>query len=214
MNISLDLGTIPALTDGTNRATSSPERETSMLLTKEIKNTIRKADSVCFDFYEIPGLERYERDKKEVTIRCAIRPNGHQGPETRIEFEKCSGRIGNGSRDKVQPRSDGEVYDYSRDADNTYEPKRGTWVMLCARQQDHLQSIFRLIPTGSELHIEVRLDYGSNAYCVRNRLHVDQLVIRATPIDRRGKRLNQLEFLLDSSVGEHNTARFGNGRWE
>lgn len=180
-----------------------------MLLTKEIKDAIKNADAVCFDFEPIAGLESYERDRRAVTVRIR-----NSKPDRTTKFEGFAGRVatGNGNKTRTVGATEGwtsyEVY--SDEEDNWYRPESGAWVFISAAFQEHLQSVFRSIPVGSELTFSVLLDNRTSPNLVAKKMHGDALIVKAQPAARKGgKQPRAMTFDLETQVGEHNTARFG-----
>jgi hypothetical protein len=155
-----------------------------MQLTRKLKNQIKKAESLRFQFY--PDLT--------CTVVCFIllRETHHYG---------FKGVVCAGYQDAIH--HDNENW-YSAKSDNSYRPERGWWVVGNSKFNRHLQSVFQTIPAGSEVRFWVELDRNTNTACVRHKLHGDALVIEATT--KKGKKI-KLE--IDSTIGGHNADRFG-----
>lgn len=120
---------------------------------------------------------------------------------------KLPGIIRNGHDDvvrMVKPSDDGSEYPVY---DGVYRPLQGFF--QCS-YSDTLSSALESLPDDAAVSIEVYLDAGTNELCVERRLHVDHIYLHAKWY--RGKKEHKRTFLLQSSTGLHNSARFGSAR--
>jgi hypothetical protein len=98
----------------------------------------------------------------------------------------------------------------------TYRPTGGFWYLYSA---DMVRDLLQLLPSDAEVSFQVYLDAGTNEYLVQagcampyeryEGLHADHLYLHATKVVR-GKR-KEWHFLVDTTCGAHNSARFGYG---
>jgi len=184
-----------------------------MTLTAEIKNLIKGANSVCFDFEQIPNPQSFETDKCNVTIRISTGKRG--AVESDHRFPGFVGWIGTGFKDETitHPRH-GEFpphTEYLQEPHNYYKPTRGVVSFITASYDEHLQAVFRAIPVNSELTFRYRLDYGTNQYHTLAKLHGDIFYMTAQPPTPKHarKQPHAMTFKLEETVGPHNTSRFG-----
>lgn len=90
----------------------------------------------------------------------------------------------------------------------TYRPETGFWSLMGASQR--LLDVLELLPANAEIAFNVALDHMTNPLCVEAGLHGDALFLVASHTTR-GKRHNY-RILVDTAIGQHNSARFGNPR--
>ncbi len=185
-----------------------------MLLTNEIKRAIQKARSICLDFQPATDIQgSWERDRKEVTIELTMGTSAAKD-QTRVTFEGFRGWIPSGHKDQMETVNSGfgVPYEQASKADsNVFSPDSGRWLDIHSDQNDHLQSIFRVIPTGSQLTFRMALDWHSNPLLIKRGVHVDVLIIEARPPQRKnGREARPLKFNLAIEATEHTKNRFGN----
>jgi hypothetical protein len=99
----------------------------------------------------------------------------------------------------------------------TYRPLCGFWSLSYC---DTLINTLELLPRDAEIGLLVYLDAGTNGYLINAKvegdglredgLHCDKLYLVAT-WTQRGKRVRK-DFLIDETIGAHNSARFGRPR--
>jgi hypothetical protein len=99
-----------------------------------------------------------------------------------------------------------------------YRPQSGYWFL--SYSQAALLDVLELLPREAELSFHVYLDAGTNellvrADCAMNHeqfagLHCDHLYLEATNKVRGREKTRR--YLMDTTVGAHNTARFGDVR--
>lgn len=207
-------------------ATASATALEPVTWTKEMRALVKKADTVVVRFDPILGLAPYERDKRVVTLhlnfkgRDVVKHEGINREETnkRVMLGRFSGRIANGYNDEIRevksPHGIVEYVDYAHSPTNVYEPKKGSVIFTYAQTDHSLQTAFRSIPAGSSLHFDMLLDHGSSPAVAKHGIHVDILRLTVTTpgyVKSHIKKPPPLVFDLETSVGPHNTARFG---WE
>lgn len=113
----------------------------------------------------------------------------------------------NGHDDKTQEMESAIDGDKYMKYVGVYRPLRGFFSL---NGYNDLVGCLEAIPDDAEVKVEVYLDAGTNEICVRAGLHCDHVYLKAKWT--RGKRLIERCFLLKSSTGLHNSARFGGGR--
>jgi hypothetical protein len=125
---------------------------------------------------------------------------------------------GNTSARTLRKSSDGVFGDYMNYTE-TFRPERGFWSLgLCGR--DRLIDVLELLPRDAEVSFRVELDANTNEYhvratCAMNRetvegLHGDRLVLHVESTVRGKRKVRS--YIIDTSTGAHNTARFGVSR--
>lgn len=157
-----------------------------------------------------PLAPNWQRDRAVWTLTVSREPYGQ---DRRVESKatiEIPGWIGNGHKGAtvVVPSSDGVFpprTEYANDPSNIYEPRRGYMPL----DTDRFRSILLGLPRRATLLLRLRLDYGNNESVIRAKLHADLLMMEATLPNGQVR-----EFLLDCDIGEHNSARFGNGLGE
>lgn len=102
---------------------------------------------------------------------------------------------------------------------NAYRPSQGFWY-IDRHKDGRLAAILELLPRDAEVSFHVYLDAGTNEYLVtatsklhhyvETGLHADSLFLVAQ-WSERGK-VKERTFLIDTSCGAHNSARFGSPR--
>jgi hypothetical protein len=135
--------------------------------------------------------------------------------ETSSEI-RVPGWVSNGHTSKREERtstSDGTKYMHYTE---TYRPTGGFWYLYSTEK---VRDLLQLLPSDAEVSFQVYLDAGTNEYLVRTDcampferyegLHADHLYLHATKMVR-GKR-KTWSFLVDTTCGAHNSARFGYG---
>lgn len=184
-----------------------------MLLTNDIKRAIAKASHMTLDFQPAPDIEgSWERDRKVVAIWLTT-GSASAKDQTRITFEGFRGWIHSGYRDEmVTERTEyGTHRRHSREDSNIYQPESGRWMELHSNQDWTLQSIFRVIPTGSALTFRMMLDHHTYPALAEKGVHVDVLVVEAQPPTRKGgKQAKALQFTIATPTSFHDKNRFGN----
>ena len=207
--------TITERDDVTDEIINTRTIDGAPVLTSELKRMIRKASVMTLRFEQDPDHETWSRDKMLVTMHLVHRRRYPDGTtrDVRIVITGFHGRIGAGYKNKVDPLREGaygSTYRYARDKDNIHAPTEGVWAFTTAAYNNHLQSCFRMLPTGSELSFQVNLDNGTHGYMVQAGMHGDVLTMTAQPPQgRRARPAPPVEFMLDSVSHPHNTARFG-----
>lgn len=123
------------------------------------------------------------------------------------------GRVGNGhTSERTTTEYKGSRYPKYT---GTYSPRAGFWYLTtCASA---LIDVLELLPSAAEVSFFVHLDAGTTDYLIaadstlsmetHKGLHADHLYLDASYMVR-GKRVSR-RFLIDTSVGAHNSARFG-----
>lgn len=169
-----------------------------------VDNALRKAwataDYLVFRFHEIPGMPSYHRDAREVAVRATYRDRSQA--ETAREW-RTRGYVRGGRLDATHEH-DGHVR-YSEDPINLYTPPSGAaWAVFVT---DPVRAVCESLPAGAVITVMVRLDWASNGYMARAGLHGDVLMISARW--KRGAREYQRNFVLDTDILPHNSARFG-----
>ena len=170
-----------------------------MATTRELLDTIKGCESVGLHGEAVCGRESYS----DAFVFRTVATIRKQGQETKKEIV-VHGRVSNGHSDdkKTCKSTAGRTFEvYS----GVYRPERGFW-WLCAGALS-LKDVLAVLPGGAEVTFHVYLDAGTNEILVDRCLHADQLYLiakylhRGKPVERR--------FLLDTSIGSHNIARFG-----
>ncbi len=90
-----------------------------------------------------------------------------------------------------------------------YRPLKGFWSLFAG--EELLRSAVASLPDDAEIELEVYLDAGSNEILLLANLHADKLYLNAKWT--RGTKKHTRKFLIDTSTGRHNTARFGDCRY-
>lgn len=161
----------------------------------------------------IHGKAVYDRPSYSdaFTFECRSKERGKDF-ETTTEL-KVPGYVSNGNTSARETRKDLEGRPYMRYTD-AFRPLKGFWYLYSV---DRLRDLLELLPADSEVALWVYLDAGTNENLIRAEadmgyekcagMHADRLYLVAkTTI--RGK-VKTREFLIDSSTGWHNSARFG-----
>lgn len=153
------------------------------------------------------GLSRahayFERLGETDEAVCSLSfTNEEKGIESKATIEGIPARIHAGHTDAVETHTyDGRSYERYSEA---YKPRRGSW---CLFYCEELLSALEALPSHAEFRLDVNLDSGTNQYLTDARLHCDRLYLTADWTNGR-KRVRR-RFLLCSTSGAHNTARFG-----
>lgn len=82
-----------------------------------------------------------------------------------------------------------------------FNPTKGFWPLGYSADLLKMSDLLKIAPDTARF--SVYLDGHSNGYAAKNRVHCDVLELIWT--DRQGEHVHD----IDSSVGEHNSARFG-----
>jgi len=135
------------------------------------------------------------------TARITIATDSLSDVRTMIDVPM---RIAFGHTDAVETHThDGRSWEaYSE----TYEPQNG---FVSFSSQTFIDAVLSC-PSHAELSLEVYLDALTNQTLVDARLHGDATYLIAKWTE--GKREVTRRFLVETSVGPHNTARFGNSK--
>jgi hypothetical protein len=100
--------------------------------------------------------------------------------------------------------------------DGFYRPERGFWSLgwYC---RERLLDVLELLPREAHVSFDVQLDAGTNEYLVRadcamafgleQGLHADRFMLIAECMVRGKRKVRS--YLIDETVGAHNSARFG-----
>jgi hypothetical protein len=168
--------------------------------TSEIKRFAKGADHAVIYFDRLEDAPGYLSDAALVTLKMVKR--GRSGEKTFLK--EFAGFIRTGFQDRIE--SGGSRYvTYSREGSNLYRPRSGATLLHSMMMGDHATTCFRALATGSVVEFNMRLDYHTSPIMAERGLHGDVLTVTA----RKGNSVQ--EFVLDSQVSLHNSARFGFG---
>ncbi len=198
------------MSEATVAESQSAIPEAPLFWTKEMARLLRKANRISFYFEErTDGTPDWKpQPLKLVFVFEEKKDEGRPyRPEQRLEF-RMNGNIRKGYGDQIEIEDSGghQYHRFSGDADNRYEPATGTWTFsLYHRDPTTTETALLLLPVGAEVVFEVALDFSRNSYSTKARVHCDSLLATF----KKGKVRGTLE--IDSTIVEHNTARFGYG---
>lgn len=175
---------------------------------KAMRDALRTGGTAHIHVDTDPTAAEWARDTMLVrlTVKCEARV-GVKRAESKVTVEGIPGLLRAGHTDAVTrcTSADRAWNAYSE----TYQPKKGFWYLACCYE---LNTALESIPSHASVRFEIYLDSHSNETLVNARLHGDSLRLVATW--NQGKREVRRVFLLDVSVGPHNSARYGNGMFE
>lgn len=168
---------------------------TQSVFSTELRRALRYADTLTFEFAYSSVRLRLSQDRKS---------DDPFDTRRQVVLSDFKAMIKPGKRDRTySPPDDPRSVYYSSDSFNTFTPDRGCWSITSLQYCPLVTTAFACVPIGAELEFRVLLDSMSNGYCARAGLHGDVLVMHA----RKGK--IDRSFILDTSIGAHNSARFG-----
>ena len=150
----------------------------------------------------------YQSDRAIVTIECSVRSGDSYNSPRETRTVTFPGWIGAGHDDQVSTRTH-EGRPVRAYEGGIYAPASGAWSLYAIEAR--LRSVIDLLPSDAELTFRARLDWHTNPIHVDARLHGDALELQAEVHTASG-RTKTYEFLIDSHVGLHNSARFGHAR--
>lgn len=188
----------------TAEASSSTVAAAKSIWTKQAQAALARASRVLV-YFENPATDAKSWDPqiaRVVFISEEVKEKGKPYiPEERVEFE-FEGFIRAGYNDEVRESED--EYRITSYESRAYKPAAGTWSFsLHHRDPGVSETALKLVPIGAKVRFEVGLDYLSNGYMAKARLHGDALLAVYT----KGKVKGTL--LVDTSVGPLNSVRFG-----
>lgn len=178
-----------------------------MIMTAKVRSLLKRADSVVFFFGDKPaGANNWDLNPVRVRLIFKKRPrvqgfhiieeqwDSKYPAEYSIELTS-SGRI-SGGRKGDPIKTYGNHWEYDRD--NVYKPGGGAWCFVSSAFCGRFQGGLKSIPNGASVTWLVNLD-NNNGYVAKAGLHADEFIAEHS----KGS------VLLDYTVVEHNTARFG-----
>jgi hypothetical protein len=176
--------------------------------TRHCQIALARANNVFFDFEPLTEESKsWDPQKVRVTfVKSEVKEKGKPyQPAERTEFE-FEGFIRRGFKDAVHTSTDsyGTSHHFDHTEENFYKPASGMWSISVYRHDANTETTaLTLLPVGAKVRFEVGLDYMGNGYAAKHCIHGDALLAVFT----KGKLKGNL--LVDTTLVEHNTARFG-----
>jgi len=197
-----------------NGSVEDAVKHTGQVTAKQLREVIRAFPRANDRRRFMHGRIPYDRPSYSsafiFTVRCVNRER-EKRTETEAKID-VPGYVSNGHTSQRETRthenSTWQVYS------EPYRPRHGFWSL---DHLDTLETALELLPADASVAFHVYLDAGTHEYLIRadasmqfgteHGLHADQLYLVASFM-KRGKPV-ELRFLLDTSIGAHNSARFG-----
>jgi hypothetical protein len=202
-----------------NHSTEIAQGTTGKVTAKQLLAVVRHATqsrfsggSVFMHADAVYGRPSYS-DAFTFDLSATDRWDSRQAITTKITVPGC---VRGGHTSKREDREyDGRTEKHFCEA---YKPTRGHWSLMCRERS--LADVLELLPRDAEVSFEVHLDAGTNQYLANavttpgsgteRGLHADHLYLVAK-VTTRGK-AREMRFLIDTTAGAHNSARFGSPR--
>lgn len=145
--------------------------------------------------FEVVSTARDRKAKTETRVSLSVPGSVHHGYTDAKKVRTPSGFESHYSQKPYETYSE------------TYKPLTGFWYL--SGHNAELIDVLELLPSGAEVSFSVCLDAGTTQNHTDANMHGDFLYLNADYMVR-GK-LKTRRFLIDTSTGRHNSARFGQG---
>jgi hypothetical protein len=193
-----------------NEPIERAQEDTGKVTARQLLTVVRAGDRVYMHGAATPNRPSYS-DAFVFDVSAATRGPGKVEQTTRLRVPGYVSSGNTSERKRNVSQSDGHVWMTYGEA---FKPMSGFW-SVCSHER--LVDILELLPADAHVAIHVYLDAGTNELLVcsdvtlpngrESGLHSDWLVLVAE-YTVRGKR-RERRFIVDTSTGAHNSARFG-----
>lgn len=200
-----------------NEAIERAQARTGKVTARQLLETIRAGGDSLFMHGEAPHDRPSYSDAFVFTL-TSTRKDRKTDVETSTKLD-VPGYVSNGSTSETKEHTrneDGQIHTWKTQP-TAFRPVRGFWSL---RYNENLRNVLELLPRDAEVAFHVYLDAGTHEYLIRavcdmqfgreEGLHADRLYLVVATTER-GKR-KERRFLIDTSTGPHNSARFGSPR--
>lgn len=195
------------------------QKTTGKVTAKQVLACIRAGGDSLY----LHGVAAYDRasysDAFIFTMSSVHKTRRREGEgrpvETTTKLE-IPGYVSNGRTSERETRQGGVGFGPYTEFTGVFKPLKGFW-SLTGGENTVIRDVLEVLPGDAEIAFRVALDYGTHEYLVRadipmnhetfHGLHADHLYLVAT-YTVRGKRKTR-EYLIDTQIIPHNTARFG-----
>jgi hypothetical protein len=193
------------------------QKTTGKVSARDLLQVVKTSPSHCF----LHGVAAYDRASYSDSFIFTLtsrreKTTKHAASDTTIDVP---GYVSNGHTSETKEHI--SAYDHSAwmSYSEVYRPLRGFWSLNYCEQ---LVNVLQILPPAAEVGLFVYLDAGTNELLVRAKcemnhysergLHCDKLYLVASWM-KQGKRIER-QYLIDSQVSAHNTARFGSPKYD